>query len=709
MKRVISNGMIRKCFYLALILLFPALTSCIKETYDMDKLSHHIAYSPTFSLSAFTGKITFKDILKASDTVRYDNDNLVRIVFKKDSVYDLKLDDFYDLDNMISYSNGYTVGEIKMKDFQGSKAITLNTISQSFPATLRATFIALDDGLPHNFPSFATTTIPEQSFSVFQDFQNAVLASGSLEISVRNNLTAPLNEVKIKLYNSTGHSQIGTEMVISAINPGTVKTATMNLAGKTITNSIIAAITSLNSPGTTTPVIIDLDNSVEVGIYGYNLKVQSGRLKIPVQTISSVENDDTITIDPGENVEIEKLRLNTGSLNYTLVSNSPLSGTLTVTLPTSLRSGIPVTETISVIPGSTKTGIINANGSELDLSKDPDQKYNRVPVKYTVEITSNETIVNFNKNDSLHFDLKLNNPDFDYVKGYFGQRTQQIDNDTLKTDIDDFLNHIKGQFHISDPSIKVSYSNSFGIPVEITLGATGIKGSQKVNLGLAPFTVAYPSTLTDRTITSSFTVSKANSSLPDLVSMPPEEIRFSGSAKMNPLGFPGTRNNYIFGSSRFLASLEVEVPMILWINNLQFADTIDNFLIPDDSDKDSFDPGKTELCILFIEVENGFPLGASLSIMLYDSATATVKKKIDARELIKPAPVDANGKSMGKAESVTTIECDRTFFEESGKADKIILEFTFKTTGDGTTDVRIYSDYSLTFKVGVKVKPKLQL
>lgn len=697
-----------KYYCLALIFVSLAFAGCIKETYNLDKLSDENNYSPTFSIAAVNGKITLSDVLKANDTIKFDNDNFVRFVFKKDSVFDLKLADFYDLSNMVKYSMGYTVGEIKMRDFQAAMPVTLNTISQYFSSALRSTFLSLNDGSPHIFPPFPLTTIPEKSFSVFQDFQNAVLSSGSLDISVKNNLPALLSGVRIKLYNTSGHVQIGSEMIIPAIYPGTTQTVTMNLAGKTITNSIIAAITFNGSPGTTSPVIINLNQTVDIGIFGYNLKVKSGRLKIPPQTITSVEDNDTITIDPGAGIEIEKLRVKAGNLTYTLISSSSLSGTFTVTLPTSSRSDAPISETINVTPGTNKTSTINVDNSELDLGKDPLKKYNRVPVKYTVFVSSNESIVNFSSSDSIHLDLKLQNPDFDYLKGYFGQKTEQIDPDTLDTNIDDILSHISGQFHISDPSVRVNYSNSFGIPVEVTLNASGIKDAKKVNLGLAPFTVDYPLSTTNRVVSSSFTVNKANSALPDLISMPPTEIRFSGSGRMNPQGFTGTRDNYIFGDSRFVASLEVEVPMTLWVNNLQFADTLDNFLKPDAADNGSLDLSGTDLLILKITTDNGFPLGASLQIALYDPASATIKKTITAQDLIKAAPVDANGRSSGTSQTLSTIECDKSFFDASRKYDKLIFIFNLKSTGDGTKDVKIYSDYSLTFKVGVKVKPNLQ-
>jgi hypothetical protein len=193
--------------------------------------------------------------------------------------------------------------------------------------------------------------------------------------------------------------------------------------------------------------------------------------------------------------------------------------------------------------------------------------------------------------------------------------------------------------------------------------------------------------------------------LPDLVSLPPSIIRFSGSAKMNPQGSVGGRNNYIFGNSRFLASLEVEVPMELWIKNLQFSDTVDNFLDTGGSDNNSFKPEDIDSLRMNISVQNGFPFGVSLKMMLYDSVKKVVLKTIDSTDILKPAPVDAKGVVSGITESTASIEFTKEFFEAIKEADKIIFVFTLNTSDGGTKDVKIYSNYSISFKASVVVKP----
>ena len=245
-------------------------------------------------------------------------------------------------------------------------------------------------------------------------------------------------------------------------------------------------------------------------------------------------------------------------------------------MPTSIRVSSPVSESFDIPASSSINGDISVDDTELDLSTDPDQKYNRVPVMYSVTVSSNGMLVVFNSTDFVHIELNMLNPEMDYVKGYFGQLEETVDPDTLDTGLDEILDHITGQFHISSPAITMNYTNSFGIPIGVTLNAEGRRGTQTEVLGLAPFVIEHPVSLDIREVSSSFSITKDNSDLPDLISLPPEEITYSASGKMNPEGFSGIRDNYVFGDSRFVASLEIEVPMEFWINNLQLTDTIDN-------------------------------------------------------------------------------------------------------------------------------------
>ena len=258
-------------------------------------------------------------------------------------------------------------------------------------------------------------------------------------------------------------------------------------------------------------------------------------------------NVDTITFDPGSGVEVAVIKMNAGDISYSVESTSPLTSEVSLSFPTALRLGIPVTESLTVNPFSTYNGSISVDNSFIDLSTIATQPYNLLPVEHNITVNSNGALINFSSTDEVKITLELLDPDFDYVKGYFGQETKAIDPDTIDLEIKDILRKISGDFLLSSPSVKLNYSNSFAVPVEIDLLATGYKSAETLDLAMDPFTLNYPAAPDERDKNDVFTIDKTNSSLPQLVSMPPEMIRFSGSARMNPQGNTGTRDNYIFG------------------------------------------------------------------------------------------------------------------------------------------------------------------
>jgi len=317
-------------------------------------------------------------------------------------------------------------------------------------------------------------------------------------------------------------------------------------------------------------------------------------------------------------------------------------------------------------------------------------------------------MVDFNSDDQVTLSLEILDPELDYVKGYFGQYGDTIDTDTLYLEIEEILSNISGSFLISSPSVKLNYSNSFAIPVEIDIDAVGYRGEDSVDIDLDAVTLSYPSAPTERDKNATFTVDKNNSDFPELISMPPEKIRFGGSAVMNPDGNTGTRDNYIFGDSRFLGDLEIEVPVELRLNNLQFADTVDNPLEEDDFSDSPLDPKDIKELKILLNIENGFPLGISLSVSLFNSATNSVLSTISAPGILEPAPVDATGKVSGPAQCETEISLTADFWKLIYDADKMIFSITLVTTDGGTKDVKIYSDYYLDYKAALFVKPDLK-
>ena len=694
---------------ISILIILIAFSGCIRETYDLDRLSKEAHLSPTWVVPVIKGDVSLSDLTEPNDTLIFEKDNFVRLIFREDSFIDLKMEDYYDLNDMISFSESYQLGRMNLTSFSGDLIYTLDRISQRLSPSIRAQFVSLN-GTTSNFPAFPVTVLQEGIYSLFSNFEYATFDEGFIDINVRNNLNAPLENISVTLFNTAGHIPVGNTATISVIDPGQTVVASIDLANSTLLNSLTAAVT-VSSPGTITPVLIDLNGYIVIAVMARDLWVRSGRIVVHPQIIAALGDDeaDTIEFEPGSGIEISLISMKAGDISYSIRSNTELSSDVSLTLPTTLQNGAPITENITVDPNASVNGKFPVDNSVFDLGTISSQPFNMIPVEHEIIVSSNGRIVNFSSLDEVQIDLKLLDPDFDYVKGYFGQKMESFGPKSIDPGIRDIINKITGGLSFSNPSVTFNYSNSFSIPVEVDLKATGFKADETTDSGFDLIELSFPAAPEERDIRGSFVFDKSNSSLPALISMPPHRVVFRGTARMNPQGNTGNRDNYIFGNSRITGSLDVDIPLELRMNNLQFTDTVDNFLRIDETDKENpADPDDFEFMKINIHAENGFPAGVSVSLILYDSESGINRSTIEAKEVLKPAPVDNNGLVTAPAESSATIEITREFWDSVDQSDSIIFKFTMNTTGDGSKDVKIYSDYRINFTASMVVKPDLK-
>ena len=333
-------------------------------------------------------------------------------------------------------------------------------------------------------------------------------------------------------------------------------------------------------------------------------------------------------------------------------------------------------------------------------------------ISFSDAVKPNDTIV-FDQNKLVTFifkkesiiDLKAT----DFAKGTV-VKTAVIDPGSFNLDINDVLSHISGNFKVISPSIKFSYANAFPDSVKINLKASASRSKTTLNLNLLPFGLVKPNIPVQQPVSAVYVIDKNNSNISDLISLPPEIINYSGTVTLtaSTKSNPGENNALI--PPHLTGSLEIQIPMELKINNLQYTDTVDNFLKNDKpSVNDPADPANFDLLRVNLSAKNGFPLGVSVKMSLYDSSTKTIKSTVDAVGILTPAPVDSNGKVTGVSESTAVIEFSKSFFSYVNKTDKIIFRFTLNSTGAGTQDVKIYSDYRLNFNAALVVKPDINL
>jgi hypothetical protein len=365
----------------------------------------------------------------------------------------------------------------------------------------------------------------------------------------------------------------------------------------------------------------------------------------------------------------------------------------------SKRAHISPTMALSAIKGNISLSDMVKSGDTVVFNQDK-----TVKLVFKIDTILDFTMADFLPVKALAGDIGNNtvNPEASP-----GKLVATIIPDTLDLNFKDVLSHISGTFGVTNPSITINYSNSFPTPLELNIIGAGQRGTSKVNLNMAPFMLLHPAGLTDPAVSGSVIINKDNSDLPELISLPPEKIFFSGMATLNTAAKDNPDNPALLLSNRLTASLNVEIPLEFKMNNLQFTDTLDNFLKNDSTS--SINPEDFKMLRVDFSANNGFPLGVSVKMSLYDSRSRSVKSSIEAASLLLPALTDSNGKVTQETESKTSIEFTSDFFSSISKADKIIFIFRLNTTGNGANDVKIYSNYFIDFKAAVVVKPDINL
>jgi hypothetical protein len=692
------------------------LSGCVKETYNIDKISGDVSLSPTIGLPAFSGEVTLEDIVEDNDTIVFDADKFVRFVFSTDSAFNVEISDLAGIDTLFSYDISEPIGVLKMSPFSENVTYTLDGITSEMDPVTRSYFVA-NDHTTCNFPAFGSTYLQSTNLSL-PNFEYATFSQGTIDVTLTNSLPVTLNGVSITLYDAVWYSVVGSTIHFPAIDPDETNTASIDLSGSLIHNSLYVVVQLDGSPGASN-VYLDLANQgIDFAIEGKDLKIESGRFVVPSQELPDLILRDTLTFENDEGMEIEEVVITSGDLQFIVNTDLALSSTVNFTLPTALQDGVPFTGTVTMELGQSAEQEMSIDNTVIDLTGVPYQPYNLLPYEYNVEVNSAGQIIDFNSNDMIRVRYSLNNNNIDYIRGYFGAREEEIPGDTLDLGLEGLFNKLSGSIYLADPSITLSYTNSIGIPFVLDIDAKGIKDGEVTPLDYAPFAMNYPTDTENREVSGSMVIDNTNSAIADIISSIPDKLIMGGSVLMYPDGYPGSRDSYVFGDSKIEGELTFDLPLEFRINNLQFTDTLDNFFNNKDDQGDEFNPENDqeddssiadilENVSLKLTVDNGFPLGLAASIVLYDSINSNNLYTLDLPDLIEPAPVDANGKVTSVNTSVSTVELDDQFFEEAKEAHKIIIQFTLNTTG--TDNVKIYSDYSIGFKATVLVDADLVL
>lgn len=439
--------------------------------------------------------------------------------------------------------------------------------------------------------------------------------------------------------------------------------------------------------------------------------------------ITELNNNGTTTVDFSAvfdfgiaSVEIDSLIMQACAISSELSSELQHDVTVEVSLPEiTLNTGQPLKLTYNLPYGGggtvTSSQIKDLKSAFFDLTKSGDQIHSQVKANFKVTVTKvgNNPI---SPTDKISFTTDFLYNEYEVLYGYVGDNdisppTADTVNFDLFRGVDSNLNNI--QFRITDPKIKFRIFNSYGIPIKAQLNEFSTYSKSK---GLITAT-GYPDPLAIPTPTEqeigeikidSFELNKTNSNITDLVSNIPKWMVYNFAAQVNPPGT--TERNFITYNSQLRIQADIDIPL---------AGSAEGFVLNKEVDISGFDDDledveELEEITLRLFLENDFPVDVDLQLYFQDSMGNTLDSLIEPSQLIlKSAVVDGTGKSVAPNTYTLDFVVSRDRFERMREATKGLVTArlnTYKPSSGPQPEVRFYSDYGLTVKLGIQAHAK---
>ena len=207
------------------------LNSCQKHQLEIN------GWSPELVSPIINATITIADLIPERGTTEYDENNLIHLAFRSDSIYVLQSSLIQDItglniDTIITLENLVVNAQ---SDPTVAALINASGIQVPFPASQE---------IPGVIFNFLNADILDPFNFQFDEFSDATFNSGQLEISITNNLPIAIETVDIKLIPA---DDIEWEVNIDQLNSGEEFTHLIDLSGLVIesSNSITLIIETL--------------------------------------------------------------------------------------------------------------------------------------------------------------------------------------------------------------------------------------------------------------------------------------------------------------------------------------------------------------------------------------------------------------------------------------------------------------------------------
>jgi hypothetical protein len=684
----------KKFTYLIGLSIALIFSQCKKNEVNFDKFND-VTIKPEVLTPLANARVIASDILKQDDIIQYDPDGLIRLTFKQDSVFQLSADSILKDVALAGATSVFKIGELSITGQKETTSQTLDQMSQSANDTAKL-LLQMANGTTDTFPAVKSDLLTITNLAQSADYESVKLSNGYLVFSMINGMPTTINKIQVGIYDNVPTQTLLGTATFTNVLPGATGKDSIYLGGKTLSNQLGYNIPSIDIAKSPAPVLIDLQDEVIIEVTYNNMKCIGGKAKIP-QQILPVQNITLDLSDPNLDVRIKNLKFTTAVLPIKTTSSINTTVKVGLELPDATLNGNTIDKQEITVPTGFVNSSVDLSGAQIYLGADTAKEYNILRMAVYTEVAASNGLVIFDSSDYIQIDFDASAARFDYIDGYLGSKTFDINIENM--DVSQLAELGKG-ITMANPSMHVYVDNSFGFPILVKLDITA-KDAQGNALPMNAPDMAFPyPTIAEKGQTKSetFAIDKSNSKIVECLGMPAVLFDVKGQALMNPDGFTGQYVDHITQSSAINIGFDADIPMTLIAKDFKFSDTLkEGATLQNLQDFD--------LMELKIKTINGFPLGGSLDLDFTDINYTSITKLSDVT-LLSSAVVDINGRPTKTSENISVIALNNNTLKKLNekKVEYIIIKTNFNTYDNGNQPVSIYTDCRLDISLALRLK-----
>ena len=668
----------KKLFLITLstILLFSCKHELESPTWDVDMI-----------LPIAHAKLNINNIISDTATlINEDQEGFISLVYEE-KLLDINYNSLLLLETT-SEEQSIRIDSVNFDDVVIEDIITIGSIINEEPILA----FLLPDGSQSEIPAIQGI-IQNDSINIdaSEYFETMTLYNGMLNLELTNGFPTAISNVSIALYNSTNQNLIST-FSTPLISSGSTYTESVSVAGETLDHLMIGLINNLDINASNGEVNIDYTDAITTKISITDIQIMEATAYFPNQLIYEDYHEEPF--DAGS-ARLTEIGIKEGSVIINILSTLPDTATIVYEIP-SLKdpSGEIFAKNYKVPPntsGEPTRFLEYFNGYTMDLTgkqgREGGDTVNTIYAILKAYLDSTGELETIHQIDSFYL---FNEYSFipEYAKGYIGTDTLEAGPEIIETDLFNLIE--SGEIDIENANISIGINNYIGADAAIKINnLSALNDNTEVTATLDNTTIhniGRASITANNTITPTYTEIKIDAD--EMLEIFPNKINTSATFYLNPNG-QSAIEDFLFPAFPIEANIEVEIPLKFIANELTLSNTADVSM-----------ENIEEIEILYISIENGLPLEATLSLITLDDANQIIDTLLFNKNILS-ALTDAEGKVTES--SLSTLEIRNSDFTNI----KNINAIASFTTEPQNEYISIYSSYKMDITLSARFKKPL--